>query len=334
MSSIRLSTLCILLALAAINIGCANDKKVIAQAETTNQGLAPAEFEDPTLNAYLNQIGRRIIAAAKIADAAKYGPSTHFVKKESNAWMFGDEIQFHLVNSATLNAFTTGGHHVYIYNALLQLCTNEDELAAVMAHEYGHIYCRHVAKGMRNQYGVYAAEAAGAAGGYAFGGASDVQSGASLGGSAGSFVNMGFTRQDEAQADETGFHFYHLAGWDPRQFGTFFQAMIDKGYDKTPAIESDHPTLKSRVEKANERVAELTKAGTIDKYRQPDIASPAQFKNYLVLAARLSHSTPDDKSLANSQQLLQSLPRSCVASDPNPPDAVEARQSVLKRTSP
>jgi predicted Zn-dependent protease len=202
-----------------------------------------------------------------------------------------------------------------------------------MAHEYGQIYCRHVAKGMNRQYGVLVAEAAGGAGGYLMGGADDVQSGASMGSSAGSFINMGFTRGDEAQADETGFHFYHLAGWDPKQFGAFFQAMIDKGYDKTPAYESDHPTLKSRVEKANERVEDLQKAGTLDKYRQPDIASPAEFKTYVARAARLSKTTPDDKSLANSQQLLQSLPRSCVATDPNPPDAQQSRKALLDRAN-
>ena len=43
-------------------------------------------------------------------------------------------------NSKTINAFTTGGHYVYIYDALFQMCKNEDELAAVMAHEYGHIH--------------------------------------------------------------------------------------------------------------------------------------------------------------------------------------------------
>ena len=313
--------------------GCANDKKVIAQADSTNQGLAPAEFQDPVINEYINRIGDRIVAAAKEADAAHYGPKTHFVSNESNAWMFSSKITFHLVNSQTLNAFTTGGNHVYVYNALFQLCSNEDELAAVMAHEFGHIYCRHVAKGMDRQYGVLAAAAAGGAGGYLLGGADDAQSGASFGMSAGSFLNMGFTRGDEAQADETGFHFYHLAGWDPRQFGAFFQAMIDKGYDKTPAYESDHPTLKSRVEKADSRVQELVKDGTIDKYRRPPIATPDQFKTYLIRAAKLSKTTPDDKSLANSQQLLQALPRSCVAADPNPPDAQDARKALLKKTS-
>ena len=47
-------------------------------------------------------------------------------------------MRFHLVGSETVNAFDTGGGHIYVYNGLFQLCQNEDELAAVMAHEFAH----------------------------------------------------------------------------------------------------------------------------------------------------------------------------------------------------
>src|SRR5882724_1015260 len=106
-------------------------------------------MEIPELSTYLQQIGDRVIDAAKDLDAEGYGPATH--KKEDNAWMFSNRMKFHLVNSKTLNAFTTGGEHMYIYNALFQACDSEDELAAVMAHEYGHVYCRHVQAGTNRQ---------------------------------------------------------------------------------------------------------------------------------------------------------------------------------------
>ncbi len=313
---------------ALMSAGCATDKKVIAQADTVDRGLHPAEFEDQEINAYLTQIGQRIITAARDSDAAHYGPKTHFVKGEENQWMFSPAITYHLVNSKTLNAFTTGGRHIYIYNALFQLCDSEDELAAVMAHEYGHIYCRHVDKSMNRQYGVLAASALAGGAGYVLGGADDASTFANAGSGGAQFFVMGRTRGDEAQADETGMHFYQLAGYDPRKFGAFFQAMIDRGYDKLPAIESDHPTLKSRVQIANKRVAELERDGTIDQYRRPDIATPEEFARYKERAARMAREIPDDKSLNNSQQLLQALPRSCIASDPNPPDAQEARKHL------
>ena len=111
---------------------------------------------------------RKLIESARAAGDAN-APKSH-TKGGDNAWMFSDEMRFHFVNSKTLNAFTTGGNHMYIYTALFQQCESEDELAAVVAHEYAHVYCRHVQQGMNRQYAILGAAAgagvAGAAIGY------------------------------------------------------------------------------------------------------------------------------------------------------------------------
>src|SRR6476620_911772 len=94
----------------------------------------------------MHAIGARIVQAAQDfnKDPAKKDDKHN---KEDNSWLYQGTIQFHLVNSKVLNAFTTGGQHVYIYNELFQQTKSEDELAAVMSHEFAHIYCRHVARG-------------------------------------------------------------------------------------------------------------------------------------------------------------------------------------------
>src|SRR5690242_2650412 len=123
--------------LIVLETGCnpaSRDQSVIASAQQFNTALQPAEINNSDLNNYLQTIGGRIVAAAKEADARGYGPKSH--KQGTDAWMYQD-IEFRLVNSKTLNAFTTGGHFVYIYNELFQLCQNEEELAAVMSHEFG-----------------------------------------------------------------------------------------------------------------------------------------------------------------------------------------------------
>src|SRR5262245_7725600 len=159
--------------------------------------------------------------------------------------MFKD-MKFHFVNSKTLNAFTTGGEHMYIYTQLFEECQSEDELAAVMAHEYGHVYARHVAKGMNRQMTLMGAALGAGAAGYAYGGKEHGAQYAALAagatGGLGQFMVMGYTRGDEAEADKLGFDFYTRAGWDPKKFGDFFQHMIDKGLDSTPEMASDHPT--------------------------------------------------------------------------------------------
>src|SRR5687768_9584965 len=54
---------------------------------------------------------------------------------------------FKVVDSQTVNAVSLPGGPVYVYKGLLNLVgADDDELAAVMAHEIGHVEGRHAAK--------------------------------------------------------------------------------------------------------------------------------------------------------------------------------------------
>jgi predicted Zn-dependent protease len=325
----RIHALAITLCVLGLLVGCATDRQVIAQADQMHTSLKPAVIEDPVLAGYLQDVGNRIIEAAKEMNMQR--PSDK-KSAEDNAWMFGEKMRFHFVNSKTLNAFTTGGEHMYLYTGLFQNCKTEDELAAVMAHEFAHIYGRHVHKGMNRQYTALAVAAAAGGAGYAVAGKDNRTEGAALGAGLGfaaaQFANMGFTRKDEAEADKLGFDFYTRAGWDPERFGDFFQSMIDAGYDKTPAMLSDHPTLKSRVEAAEKRAAALPPQA--DQWRRAPVAGAQRFKDLQARAERLGKTLPSDQTLANSQELLQALPRSCVA-PVEPKDALEARERIVQR---
>ena len=318
-----------------LNVGCTvSDRQVIDQAEKVHGSLDAAVIRDRELVNYFQQIGQRIIAEGREADAKGVGPKKHFDKKEQDDWMYSNKMQFHLVNSKTLNAFTTGGEHMYIYNALFQSCKSEDELVAVMNHEYAHVYCRHVAKGMQRQLPLLIGGAvAGGAAGYALGDkdhrTETAVAGAAIGTAGAQFLNMGFTRDDENEADEFGFYFHWNAGWDPNRFSDFFQRMIDLGYDKTPEMLSDHPSLSNRVKATKERVSKLPPEAK--SRRRPPVADAARFKQLQERAAELGKKLPDDKSLANSQELAQALPRSCVA-PVDPPDAMEARKRLSERS--
>src|SRR5688500_4835184 len=314
-----------LLAGTATGTGCATDRQVIAQADQMHSALEPAVLEDEVLTNYLQEIGDRIIEAARESGPPKGS-------EEDNSWMFSDRMRFHFVNSKTVNAFTSGGNHMYVYTALFEQAKSEDELAAVMAHEFAHVYGRHVHKGMNRQYGALAAAAVAGGAGYALAGEEKRTEGAALGAGAGllvaQFANMGFARKDEAEADDLGFKFYTRAGWDPHKFDDFFQQMIDKGYDKTPAYLSDHPTLQSRVEAAQRRTTALPEHA--DDWRRPAVASGQRFRDLQARSARLGKTRPSDTTLANSQELLQALPRSCIA-PVEPQDAVQARERIARR---
>src|SRR3954452_706308 len=323
---LRRSTLLLVALLALVLMGaggCANDQKVKAVADSAQVELKPAVMEDPELQAYLQKIGERVIHTAAAMDKEGYGPKSH-TKSEDNAWMFSDKMKFYLVSSDQLNAFTTGGDYMYVYEELFLNCRSEDELAAVMAHEYAHVYARHVKSGMDRQTGqsVGTGVVAGAAGvaslllgGGLSSSVSNAETAGSAASSAGKFIGMGFTREDEDEADEIGFAFYSRAGWDPHHFADFFKHMIAAGYDKTPEMMSDHPKLSNRVAHTEKRVAALP--ADAGQWRKPPIADPQQFAALQQRSTQLAKSMPNDKTVQKAQAMLASFP-SCVSPKDHP----------------
>lgn len=317
-----------------LSLGCASDKQIISQANDAHSEIKPAVVTDPVLDGYVQQIGDRVVAVAKEMHQQGFGPKAH--KSEDAEWMF-EGVQFHLVNSPTLNAFTTGGKHVYLYSELFTSCQSEDAFAAVVSHEFAHIYGRHVQKGTNRQYAILAGAAAAAVGGAALAGEDNRLEGAALGGAvglgAGQFLGLGFTRDDEDEADKLGFQFYARAGYDPAKFADFFRLMIEKGYDTTPEVASSHPKLSNRVKNAERRAKELPP--TASQWRQPNVAGGKRFSELQQRAAAFAKKMPKDKTLEAAQLMLAAFP-SCVAPEdlPNQKKAQrELTQTIEKKSA-
>lgn len=311
--------------------GCTTDRAVISQANEFHGSLEPTVIEDPVLHGYLQRIGDRIIRAAQ---------DVHTQEQDGvdRSWMFSEGMQFHLVNSDTINAFTTGGNHMYVYTGLFNLAETEDELAAVMAHEFAHVYGRHVQKGMDRRYGVLGAAGLGALAGYLIGGDDHgleyAGYGAAAGLVSGQLVGMGFTRKDESEADALGFEFYVRAGWDPDRFADFFQRMIDNGYDQGGSFSeflSDHPSLASRVEVSRDRASQIA-PGVRQNLRRPNVASAQEFNQLQARATQIGGAMPQDRTLSVSSDLLQALPRSCLTPAITP-DQKAAAQRLEERVA-
>lgn len=102
-------------------------------AETIDQQLKFSE--DKELIQRVEQIGAKL---AKIAQTQK-------VKV-----LVGDEVVnpfpyiFKVVKGDDVNAFSLAGGRIYVYEGLATFAENDDELAAVLAHEISHVASRHV----------------------------------------------------------------------------------------------------------------------------------------------------------------------------------------------
>lgn len=82
-------------------------------------------YPDAQLQAYVQQVGDRV---------ARYShrPDLVFI--------------FTVIDSPDLNAFALPGGYIYVHRGLLAYLGSEAELAAVLAHEIGHVTARHGAR--------------------------------------------------------------------------------------------------------------------------------------------------------------------------------------------
>lgn len=181
---------------------------------------------DAAKNARVRGIGQRIVAAAGMSDR----PWDYVV--------FLDE---------TPNAFVMPGGHVGVTVGLLDLVENDDQLAAVIGHEAGHVVAHHAAE--RASQSATSQILLGVAGAAA-GGSSELGRGLSqYGGGASQYLFLlPFSRRHELEADRLGVDFMQRAGYAPREAVTLWRRMQARsGGAGKPEIASTHPSDASRI---------------------------------------------------------------------------------------
>eukprot|EP00882_Tetradesmus_deserticola_P005145 GHRQ01005419.1.p1 GENE.GHRQ01005419.1~~GHRQ01005419.1.p1 ORF type:complete len:344 (+),score=114.63 GHRQ01005419.1:338-1369(+) len=116
-----------------LHIGQQTFQQVTQEATATNT-LLPQNSSAAHL---VRRVGLRIAQVA--ADGAGGGYYKHMQNLD---W------EFAVINSPDVNAFVAPGGKVVVFSGLLRLVGSEDELAAVLAHEVGHVLARHHAERM------------------------------------------------------------------------------------------------------------------------------------------------------------------------------------------
>ena len=156
------------------------------------------------------------------------------------------------------NAFALPGGKVGVYTGIFQVAKNQDELAAVLAHEIGHVVSRHHEERITRQKETQAGlNLVGALLGSRYGqGAADMTS--QVGGLAaqGLFV-LPMSRTQESEADVVGQQLMARAGFDPREAVNLWQNMIAAGGSRPPEWLSTHPDPQSRMAELRGRAAGL-----------------------------------------------------------------------------
>jgi hypothetical protein len=288
-------------ALLALLTGCAGqavsptDKTLIAEADQLHARLAPSVVDDrdPRLKRYFAQIAARITAAAKDLDQQGVIQSRG---EGAKSWMFGREVEFHLVNSELPNVFPAGGRHVYLYLGLFRQCANEDELAAVFCHAYAHLYARHVQQDLRRE-------------------APGLSGDAKL---LYPFATLAFTPAQEREADTIAFNVFTKAGWDPNRYPAIYDTLY-----KGNVAGVDRSFLREKTVDAIERLLPAVPAAAAN-WAQPSVADDTRFAQLQSETAKVAPSTA---GTPQSQLLLAAFPN-CL----NPtiaPAQARARQTLF-----
>jgi Zn-dependent protease with chaperone function len=108
--------------------------------------LIPAGWERRMGEAMVGDFGNRI-CHTKAGDAA-------LAKLAAKLDPGGDPIRVGVANLPLVNAVTLPGGQVLVFDGLVQHAKSPDELAAVLAHEIGHVRERHVMTALLRQFGV------------------------------------------------------------------------------------------------------------------------------------------------------------------------------------
>ncbi len=146
------------------------------------------------------------------------------------------------------NAFALPGGKVGVNTGIFTVAKNQDQLAAVLGHEIGHVIARHHEERITRQMGAQAGLGVlGALAGarYGDGAASTVNQ---LGGmtAQAAFLLPG-SRTQESEADVVGQRLMAQAGFDPRQAVGLWQNMMAASGGRSPQWLSTHPDPANRI---------------------------------------------------------------------------------------
>lgn len=119
------------------------------------------------------------------------------------------------------NAFALPGGPVYATRALMELAESDDELAAVLAHEVGHVVAKHTVKRIQGAIGLQLLQILAVGTGAADG---NTRQGLDF-----AFASLmtEYSQVDELQADKLSTKYMRLAGYDPKAAITFMERLRD-----------------------------------------------------------------------------------------------------------
>ncbi len=194
---------------------------------------------DAALTRYVNLIGKTV--ALNSDKPYTYG-GYHFAILETNE----------------INAFAAPGGTIFITRGMIRTTANEDELAAVIAHEVAHVNKRDGIAAIKSARWTQAITVIGstAAKNYTSGEVSQLVSlfEGSIDDIFKTLVVNGYSRSQEYAADEGALQTLAKCGYDPRALSSFLRRLGQKGSSTGGGIMQTHPATTDRIENISGKI--------------------------------------------------------------------------------
>jgi predicted Zn-dependent protease len=210
-------------------------------------------WDSPKANDYVNSLGRSLSLASVLPETFS---GYHFL----------------IMDSDDINAFGAPSGFILVSRGLLRCATNEDEVAAILAHEIGHVSLKH---GMSAISSARKTEALVEIGKFA---ASSSDSGvlrdltASFGGVIGdivkTMVTSGYSRDLEKQADMEAIKILHDVGYDPQALVRVLTVMKTKLKPDGKDFAKTHPDPAVRIAYLNDAIKAQTAVPSVTGAQQ------------------------------------------------------------------
>ena len=187
---------------------------------------------DTKFNAYLNVLGQTIVLASDMPE------------------LFGG-YHFLALDSDDINAFATPGGHIFITRGLIRCCRTEDALAAVLAHEIGHVQLRHGMKAIEKGRMTEALTILAQEGAKSFGSQEVAQLTQAFGGVisdiTNTMINKGYSRSYEYQADAAAVSILKRLGYNPGALTDMLGVMAKQMNPGGTDFAKTHPSPQNRI---------------------------------------------------------------------------------------
>ncbi|WP_428561030.1 MAG: M48 family metalloprotease [Solidesulfovibrio sp. DCME] len=212
-------------------------------------------LKDAKANAYVNEVGQ---ALAMFSDMPQTYGGYHFL----------------ILDSADINAFAAPGGLIFVTRGMLRCCAGENALAAVLAHEIGHVQGKDAMRAIKRSrtteaLAIIGGEAVKQVGGAELSRLTDIFAD-SIGDIMSTMVNNGYSRTLEYQADKTAIAILTRTGYDPAGLPDMLAEMQKRLTPGGADFAKTHPA-------PQDRITELASLARVAEVKEP-AARMARFK--------------------------------------------------------